>query len=94
MVRRDASRREVLGEDLQGPHPTDPSRGDGGSDGRAELLGRAGPVERRRIESDAVDRVPEDRPGELVGGFVEGVHAAIVTPVARRPGGPGADLQD
>ena len=80
MVDGDARRSQHLFEDPQRPGTTDATRRDRDTGGVAQFLRRSGVVERRRIEPHPVDRVPDDRFGQLLGRPIVGMHGASVPP--------------
>ena len=77
MIDGDAGRRQHVAEDAQRLEPADPVGRDRLAGHRPQLGRGARPVERRRIEPDAVDGVPHDRLREHLGRGVVAVHLGV-----------------
>ena len=83
VVDRDRRGRQHLSEDTQGLDPADAHGRDRLPGRGAQLVGRSGAVERRRIEPHPLERIVDDRPGDRLGALVEAVHCSRVSRSAR-----------
>ncbi len=88
MVDGDARRREDLAEHAERFEAAEPCRRDGDSGRLPEVTGGHGVIERRRVHAHPVDRVANDRIGELLGRAVVRVHWRKCASCSREDGCP------